>query len=126
MGFKLGRIYVLEFEGTGLEGAVVKLRSPSIATMDKLLEVGTDRNAQYQIMIDHLESWNLDTAEGEPLPHTVEAMLTHMEAGVAKLILKEWYLAARGVTAPLDQRSDDGEQPPAEESTAPSIPMETQ
>lgn len=125
MGFKLGRTYVLQFEGTGLEGAEVKLRSPSIGTLDKLLDEGTDRNGQYQIMLDHLIEWNLETADGDALPGTVEAIVSQMEPAVALLILKHWIRAARGVAAPLEPTFVDGGQSPAEESTVPSMPMET-
>ena len=124
MGFKLGRIYVLEFEGTGLEGAVVKLRSPSIDLIDTLLEL--ERDEAYAAMIEHVTEWNLEAADGTPLPLTLAALKAEAEPGVPMLILKEWYRAARGVTAPLDPRSAAGTQQPAEENTVPSIPMETQ
>lgn len=125
MGFRLGRIYALEFAGTGLEGAVVKLRSPSIDTLDALLADGVTREEQWKLMLAHLEEWNFETAGGEPVPHTVEAMTAHMELGVPQLILKEWYRAGRGITGPLDERSSDGEQLPEEESSAPPMQMET-
>lgn len=124
MGFKLGRVYVLEFEGTDMEGAIVKVRSPTIATLDDLLlrERGEE---QWQIMLDHLVEWNLETEDGEPVPATVEGMKAHMEPGVPMIITREWYRAARGITAPLDRRSGDGQPSPEEENTEPSMPMET-
>lgn len=124
MGFKLGRVYVLEFEGTGLEGAVIKLRSPSINTIDSLIEMNFD--AACAVMLDHLVEWNLETATGEPLPGTLEALKAEAEPEVPVVILRHWYRAARGLSAPLEPRSTVGATPPTEESPAPSIPMETQ
>ena len=124
MGFKLGRVYVLEFEGVpAMEGAIVKLRSPSIDTLDSLTSM---KNAEvWAVMADHVIEWNLEDADGNPIPVTVDGITQNMEPQVPTLILRHWYRAARGVTAPLEPISNDGEQSQEEESTAPSMPMET-
>jgi|SRR6188508_330762 len=124
MGFKLGRVYVLEFEGVpAMEGAIVKLRSPSIDTLDSLTSM---KNAEvWKVMADHVIEWNLEDADGNPIPVTVDGITQNMEPQVPTLILRHWYRAARGVTAPLEPISSDGEQSQEEESTAPSMPMET-
>jgi len=123
MGFKLGRIYVLDFEGIeAMEGAIVKVRSPSIDVSDSLPELTWDET--WKLFVEYVTEWNFETEDGTPVPVTVEAIKSSMEPAVAKLLVHEWYRAARGVTAPLVRTSDAGEPPPEEESPAPSMPME--
>lgn len=130
MGFKVARIYVLEFDGTGMEGAVVKMRSPSISTMEEWREL--EESEARGVLFDHLAEWNLEDDAG-PIPPTIEA-IRRIEPQILGLISKEWWRAVRGLTAPLDPRpvrslstseSGDGEASPMEESSVPSIPMET-
>lgn len=124
MGFKLGRVYVLDFEGIdAMNGAIVKLRSPSIDVTDSL--PGMSAIDTWKVMLEHLVEWNLETPAGEPLPHTIEAITGTMEPGVAQLICREWYRVARGLSAPLERRSEPGEPSPEEENPEPSMPMET-
>lgn len=131
MGFKVGRVYVLEFDGTGMEGAVVKMRSPSIATMEEWRELEEERVRE--VLVQHVAEWNLEDDAG-PVPVTV-AGLNSLEPQVVGLISREWWRAARGLTAPLDPRreptpsntaSTAGEASQTEESSELSIPMETQ
>jgi hypothetical protein len=111
MGFKVGRTFELAFEGTDLDGAKVTLRSASIGTN---LELGTcSVERECEILAEHLISWNLEEEDGKPLPATLEGV-TLLEVAVKNLILREWLKATRGVTAPLDKRSPDGEQSPVE------------
>lgn len=124
-GFQIGRQFSLEFAGTDAEGAVVKMRSASIATIIELTE-GEDLTAveEIEIMARHLIEWNLEDADGAPLPATAAGVL-QLEVPFKSLILAEWMKATRGITAPFDRRSDDGGQSPQEEPEEPSIPMET-
>ena len=120
MGFRLDRSYRLKFEGTALEGAEVHLRNTSVAT---LLIVSERNNYEHsaelaEMLAAHVISWNLEDAAGEPVKLTADAILAAMESAVFDHIMTEWYRAARGITAPLEQPSSDGE-PLAEES----IPM---
>lgn len=125
MGFKLGRVYVLEFEGVpDMDGAVVRLRSPSIDTLDALLEM--NNREQWETMLKHLIDWNFEDAEGKPIPQTIEGVTQNMEPQVPIVIMRHWYRAARGITAPLENPSSAGTQQPEEENVAPLIPMETQ
>lgn len=131
MGYRVGRVYVLEFEGTGMEGAVVKVASPSIDTIESISEM-TDEQL-HKTFFEHLREWNLEARDGSALPMTVEAARAEMEPEELKLIIKEWYRAARGATAPLDTRvtktlstsSDAGAPSQEMESLELSIPMET-
>lgn len=116
MGFKLGRTYKLVFEGD-MAGAEVVLKATSIATVMKVRE--SDAAELADLLAEHVISWNLETAEGEPLPATGEAIREHMEEAVLAVIVRHWFKAAVGVSAPLDDGSTSGE-PFLEES----IPME--
>lgn len=124
MGFRLGRIYVLDFDGTGLQGAEIRLHSPTIDVTDRLPQV--DRDAQWQMCLDHLESWNLETKAGDPLKPELAEVKANMEPAVMNLIVKYWYYAARGVkgVAPLEPESSAGVPSPEGESEEPLIPME--
>lgn len=119
MGFQLGRTYVLLFEGSGIEGAEVKLRATSIGTVLRFRQKRS-WDEMVQDLVDHLVSWNLEV-EGVPLKPVVEDVLASVEEPVLTLIIEEWMKAARGVTAPLAPPSSDGERFPEE-----SIPMEVE
>src|SRR4051812_12567991 len=104
MGFRLNRTYSLEFEGA-MEGAVVKLRS---TTAGKVIEMrAADAAGLAALLADHVLEWNLEDTDGQPLPVTAEAILGGMEEVVLAAIIREWYKAATGVTAPLDGPSTD-------------------
>lgn len=116
MGFEMRRTFVLEFAGTDLDGAEVKLRSASIATIQELRECDIPRECE--ILAEHLVSWDLEM-DGEPIPPTKDGVMS-LEVPAKNLILVEWIKATRGITAPLDHRSSDGGKPGAEQ-----IPMES-
>lgn len=117
MGFKVGRTFTLEFHGTDLAGAVVKMRSASIGTIQKLRDPENDFASEAQIIVDHIIEWNLEDEDG-PIPVTVEG-LKSLELPVRDLIYIEWQKATKGITAPLDHRSSDGEK-----RDEPEIPQE--
>lgn len=102
MGFKLDRIYVLEFEGD-LQGAIVKLRATSVDTVEQIRT--SDKNQLKEMLADHVTEWNLEDRHGNPLPISSSAIGTHMEEAVLAEICLQWYRAAVGVTAPLDAGS---------------------
>lgn len=116
MGFNIARTYRLEFEGF-LQGAEVHLKAGSIAAIEELENTGSDRQKAAEILFDHLIDWNLEN-DGVPIPVTLEGVRS-LEESILVAITREWYRAARGITAPLDPPSNDGESSPVE-----SIPME--
>lgn len=118
MGFRLNRTYVLHFEGA-MAGAEIKLRSTSVATVMRLRQ-STDVPEIVGMLAEHVVEWNLEDEKGEPLPITADAILNDLEESVVAAIVREWFKAAVGVTAPLDGPSTSGEQFPEA-----SIPMET-
>lgn len=131
MGYRVGRVYVLEFVGTGMEGAVIKVASPSIDTIEAIPDMKDEQ--LHKTFFEHLREWNLEARDGSSLHMTVHAARAEMEPEELKLIVREWYRAARGVTAPLDTRvaktsstpSNAGAPSPEMESLELSMPMET-
>jgi hypothetical protein len=118
MGFRLNRTYVLHFEGA-MAGAEIKLRSTNVATVMKLRE-SNDVAEIVGMLADHVVEWNLEDEKGEPLPFTADAILHELEESMVAAIVREWFKAAIGVTAPLDGPSTSGGPFPEA-----SIPMET-
>ncbi len=123
MGFKIGRVFELDFgtEGqTDAFGAVVKMRSASIATIREMRECDLDREAE--LIAEHVVEWNIENDDG-PMPATAASVLAFDEP-FRDIVANEWLKASRGITAPFDRRSAGGAPSPAEEPTAPSIQME--
>jgi hypothetical protein len=120
MGFRLNRTYALRWDGD-LAGLEVDIRSTSVATMREVraMRVSENEEGLSKILVDHIARWNFEDESGEILPVTVENLLSQ-EPVVLGAIAREWYLAASGVSAPLDLGSTSS--PPSEEV---SIPMET-
>jgi hypothetical protein len=121
MGYQLGRVYDLRFGGA-MDGAEVKIRSTTVGRMLQLRQMIEDEDVPglVDMLTEHLIEWNLEDPAGDPVPMTVEGLLANLEEPVLGVILREWYKAATGVTAPLDGPSTSS-GPSLEES----IPMET-
>lgn len=121
MGFRLDRTYALRWDAGDLEGLEVDVRSTSIATFNEIkgLSVNADEARVSELLIQHVKRWNLEDADGQPLPVTVEALQTQ-EPVLVRALAREWYLAAAGVSAPLDLGSTSSPS-----SAEESIPMET-
>lgn len=117
------RTYVLEFEdGSYLDGAEIRIRSTPISVVEQL-ETANYRDS-LPLLLEYLDSWNLEDATGEPVKHTEEAVLAALEWPVLAMIVKEWWRAALGVTAPLDPPSSNGPASPDTENVELSMPME--
>ena len=124
MGVRLQRTYALRWDvGHHLAEVEIDIRSTSIATMHTLralrLADADDIATLAGMLAEHIVRWNLDGEDGQPLPVTADS-LASLESAVLQSIGKQWYLAAAGITAPLDERSTSGESSPEE-----SLPMET-
>jgi hypothetical protein len=121
MGFKVGRTFTLEFAGTDLDGAEVVFRSCSVADLLEYEQIEA-RTDEASWAARFLVRWNLEDHNGDPLPAD-DLGLLDLEEPAYNLIIREWLKATRGITAPLDHRSNGGANSSAQES--PSIPMET-
>lgn len=126
MGFRLDRTYALRWDAGDLAGLEIDIRSTSVGTLREMrsLREGTPVNGKdanlvlAEILVDHIRRWNFEDENGEPLPVTVDSLMAQ-ESAVLRAIAREWYLAAAGVSAPLDDGSTSTEPSPEE-----SIPME--
>jgi hypothetical protein len=132
MGFEAPRtIYTLDFDGTDLEGLIVRMRAgklgmmldPTNATKVNFdLENPTREDVEavrdrFAVVAAHLVSWNL-TENGRPVPPTFEGMLDQEPAFIGR-IFDAWQRAQVDVPAPLSRSSSSS--PPPDLS---SIPME--
>lgn len=124
MGKRLERrAYVLTWdEGTYLAGAEVRIRATPISVMEELNELRFSESIP--LLLEYLESWNLEDENGEPIKQTEAAVKESLELPVLKEIVQRWIDAATGVTAPLDPLSRDGRESPDTALMEQSMPME--
>lgn len=110
MGFKAARrTYVLEFEaGTFMEGAEITIRSTPVATLVRLQDYKLLEWADE--LAKHIVKWNLEDADGKTIKITAEDILANLEEPIITAIVMHWVQAAKGLTAPLDPPSSDGNQ----------------
>lgn len=118
MGFRLNRTYKLRWPAGDMEGAEITIRATSTNTSMQLRTV-RDVPEMARLLAEHVIEWNLDGPDDQPLPIEASAILDGLEEVVLAEILRHWYRAAVGITAPLDDGSTSGEPFPVE-----SIPME--
>jgi hypothetical protein len=132
-------VYTLDFEGTELDGLIVKARSVSVGTLleftamadlaERLTGDGAAQAAEgVEVMrvvgdllgsfADVLRSWNLTDEDGDDVPPTLDG-LRSLEFRHAMTIITAWTRAASDVPAPLSSGSSGG-APPLELS----IPMD--
>ncbi len=124
------KTYVLDFEGTDLDGLTVRARSAPIEhalLMEELADftdakTGKQRAAQVRELICHfaevLVEWDLVDDDGAPVPPTAAGLAVLDEDELA-LLITAYQTAGTGVAAPLGEGSPDGSP-----SAVPSIPME--
>lgn len=130
MGFQVNRrIYVLDFEGTPLEGLEVKVRGGTLGEVfaardlmhaDPNNPTAEDLNAilgQMEELAGHLVSWNLED-DGVKIPADLEGLKT-LELPDVMQIMQAWMKAQVDVPGPLGGSSSS--TPPPDLS---SIPME--
>lgn len=124
MGKRLeSRTYVLEFgEGKYLAGAEIRIRSTPISVMEELDTLRYSESVP--LLLQYLDSWNLEDANGEPVKLTEEAIKKSLELPVLQEIVSAWVQAAIGVTAPLDPPSSNGPASPDTDVVKLSLPME--
>jgi hypothetical protein len=128
------RVYKLVFEpGDDLAGLEIRAQSPSmgealeLAELEATARVAAERGdmsgvrPQLEMFIKYVVTWNLETADKEAIPVSVDGLLT-LEPRDVMRILDDWQDAISGVTAPLGQPSNSGAPFPA---GLPPMPMET-
>lgn len=136
-GYPSRKVLVLDFEGTGHDGLVVKAMAMSIRKMVELTQTGIVDKAGaieadptnpehlelltelFELFLQHLREWNLTEDDGTPTPHTVDAMLDS-DMPLMMAIIGAWMKGTTVVSAPLVAASNGGATLPV-----PSMPMET-
>ena len=111
MGFRLNKTYVLEFADGFMAGAEVRMRGCSFG---KLMEIhnATDEEAA-DLMAPFLVSWNMDDADGAPLPTTGDG-IRGLEYAVFIQLGKAWAKALTGIPDDLGKGSTSGASYPEE------------
>ena len=110
-GFKIPeKTALVRFEGTDYDGAEIHLRlNVSLARYLELREMSDagDQAGMAKLFGEQmLESWNLESADGEPLPATGDGMMD-LPMEFATLIITQWVDAVAAVPDPLEQPSAD-------------------
>lgn len=117
MGFRPEpTIYTLKFQGTWLDGLVVKVGCCTVEEFNEMLrwqattgsEVADNNDKITNRFLDYLKEWNLeDPKTGEPTPRTLEGCSRH-EQPVMREILQQWQKAMAGVEDELGKDSMNG------------------
>lgn len=121
MGFRLDRTYVLLFDDyPQLDEFRVDIRATPVSVTVELRELSWVKDASQiaDLLTRYVAHWNYADLSGETLPIVPESFLS-LEQPLFLAIVKEWYMAATGVTAPLEQTSIDTSAPELA-----SVPME--
>ena len=110
-GFRLPeRTAKINFQGTDYDGAEIQLRlSVSFAQFIALRESaqGEDQEGMARLFGETvLMDWNLEDADGEPIPSDGDGMLA-IPLELTNLIVQHWVEAVSGVPAPLEPPSGD-------------------
>ena len=132
MGFKIPRKTArLVFEGEEFEGceiiAALDITFAASEHMDELLAAKDSKGHLAFFAENVIISWNLEDAEGKPIPISGEALL-QFPSWFALLIINGWKQAIDqvvGVSAPLVEPSPNGqpsEAPPEMTEASSSVP----
>lgn len=108
MGFKIPeRTAVLTFKGSAYEGAEVRVRLnvPLQVFFDLASQEGLQAFQPFGDAV--LSSWNLETAEGRPIPATGKGMLT-LPLDFGLWLIRAWVKEVSTLSTPLVEPSDNG------------------
>lgn len=110
MGYKRNpKIYKLTFdETTDYPGLEVQVRTMTMGQLVSVWsgEIGTSART-FDLFMDRLVSWNLETEDGQPVPVTREAVEAE-DDDMVNAVIKRWTDAVLGVPAPLGGDSSSG------------------
>lgn len=125
MGYKpRSTIYTLDFDGTDWDGLEVRMRATKLGNLfgsagilGIVEKIG--RNSlpsseemalalsQYEVIAEHLVSWNIDADDDSPLPATLDGLKT-LEVPLVMAISNTWQAAMQDVAPPLPAGSSVG------------------
>lgn len=127
-GFRNRRSYLLEWDADSpYHGLQVRTRPASLGAMVNLeTRRGEDLSLLevFRPLAEHLVWWNLEDDDGNPVPPTLEGMLTQDSEMVGN-IMRAWQRAVVGVSDPKEPKSSGG-SPSPEVSIPMDIPSESQ
>ncbi len=126
MGFKAKKkLYLLDFQGTNLEGLEIYVRGASLGRMldlTNLATLGQDIKSGgfssqdldsikeiFSLFIEKVDRWNLEDEDGNPVPVSYEAFMD-LDPGDAMQAITAWQSAILEVPAPLEQKSSGGKR----------------
>ena len=100
----------INFDGTDYDGAEIQLRlSVTFAQFIALRESaqGEDQETMARLFGETvLMSWNLEDADGQPIPADGDGMLA-IPLELTNLVVQHWVEAVAGVPGPLPEPSED-------------------
>ena len=118
MGFKPQRtVYNLVFDGTDLDGLHIRVRAATMKhrlhafydlrwrTEDTVQERHHKQDELFQLFVDHVIEWNLETEDGEPVPVSKDGLLGACQPDQVGAILSAWQSGRQSVPAPLAPES---------------------
>lgn len=111
------KIYRLVFENGDLAGFVARVKSCSFGA---IIDAGTDLEANTALLADCLVDWNLERADGSPVPCDLEN-LRAQDPPLINALIKAFSDAVFSVNDPLAQSSPAG--PPSVEASLPMEPL---
>lgn len=92
----------------------------SSRTMTDVATLREDMAEMYGVLGPKLVSWNLEEADGSPIPFTRET-LAAQDRALVSAIVEAWLTAVRSVPAPLPQPSPAGD--PSGVASIPTEPL---
>lgn len=114
----------LEFQDPQFEGLEVRATRLSIGDsllIDRFNDEQTEELLEQVIDVlgERLISWNYDDVNGMPVEPSPKGVRAHVDSAFLRELIVQMKAASRGVPAPLETPSTDGET-----TQEPSIPME--
>ena len=119
MGFKpKRRTFVLEFEDPDLEGLTIKARSATVAEFLTITELASSVGDQpgdaarglgavrdlFGAFVPVITDWNLDGDDDQPLPVTVDSLLS-LDFPMVMAVIEAWMGGVTDVLGPLGKPS---------------------
>lgn len=114
------KTYDLDFTGTEYAGLEIRVRDMSSGELIDMPDENTHEST-VRAFAGQLDSWNVETAEGQPVKPILENVLK-LDRSMNKAIVDKWLDALNGVpSGPLQPGSPDGE--PSPEVSIPMAPL---
>lgn len=108
MGYKRDKkTYKLVFEDDEFDGLVVRTGPVNLGEYFKA--VNLEGEPLIEMFASKLVDWNLEEEDGTAVPATLKGIYSQ-DREFVRDIVRTWFRTIAGVSAPLPQPSEDGEQ----------------